>query len=98
MMATEIILIVILVALAAAPAIATFGAYRWARETRALRAGLEATRLPASRQRVDFREIEDLPAPVQAYFRAALREGHPIVTGARIRHRGRFNIGETRDR
>lgn len=97
MMAAKIILIVVLAALAAAGAVAAFGAYRWAEGTRDLRARLEAGRLPVHPRRVDFREIEELPAPVQAYFRAALSEGQPMVAGVRVRHEGTFNMGETTD-
>jgi len=35
---------------------------------------------------------------VQRYFRAALRDGQPIVTGATLRHSGSFNLGEATDR
>lgn len=45
-----------------------------------------------------FRELEGLPAPVRAYFRKALREGQLMVTGARARHEGIFNMGATKDR
>lgn len=97
MMATKIMLIVVLVALAAAVAVAAFGAYRWAEGTRELRARLEVARLPVRPRSVDLREIEGLPAPVQAYFRAALREGQPMVAGVRVRHHGTFNLGEAAD-
>lgn len=98
MMAAKIILIVVLAALGAAGAVAALGAYRWAKGTRDLRARLEAVRLPVHPRRVDFREIEGLPAPVQAYLRAALSEGQPMVAGVRVRHEGTFNMGETTDR
>lgn len=97
MMAANIVLIDVLAALAAAGAIAAFGAYRWAEGTRDLRARLEAVRLPVHPRRVDFREIEGLPVLVQAYFRAALSEGQPMVAGVRVRHEGTFNMGETKD-
>lgn len=87
-----------------AAAIATLGAaavayaaYRWARETASLHLRLDAACLPAQPATVDFRELDGLPAPVQRYFRAVLKEGQPILAGARIRHRGSFNMGETRD-
>ena len=46
---------------------------------------------------VYFRELEDLPAPVRRYFRAVLVEGHPMVSGVRVRHEGTFNMGEASD-
>jgi hypothetical protein len=93
--AIKIILIVVLVALAAAVAIAAFGAYRWAEGTRKLRARLEVARLPVRPRSVDLREIEGLPAPVQAYFRAALREGQPMIEAVSVAHSGTFNMSET---
>jgi hypothetical protein len=88
MMAAKIMLIVVLEALAAAAAVATIGLHRWAEGARELRGRLRAARLPVLPRSVDFREIEGLPAPVQAYFCAALREGQPMVAGARVRHHG----------
>jgi hypothetical protein len=75
-----------------------FGAYRWDAGTRELRARLDASRASVWPQTVDFHEIDGLPAPVARYFRAALEEGQPMVTGARVRHSGTFNMGETTDR
>jgi hypothetical protein len=75
-----------------------YGAYRWNTETRELRARLAAAREPIRPRTVDFRELEDLPAPVRRYFHAVLEEGQPMVSGVRVRHAGTFNIGETDDR
>jgi hypothetical protein len=74
-----------------------YGAYRWNTETQELRARLDAARAPVRPQTVDFRELEGLPAPVQRYFRAVLRDGQPMVSGVRVRHTGTFNMGETTD-
>jgi hypothetical protein len=74
-----------------------FGAHRWDAGTQELRARLDASREPVRPQTVDFRELEGLPAPVERYFRAALEEGQPMVAGARVRHTGTFNMGETTD-
>lgn len=97
MMAVKILLIVVLAALAAAAAVAVIGAHRWEEGTRELRARLEAARLPVRPWSVDLREIEGLPAPVRAYFRAALRQGRPMVAGVHVRHHGTFNMGEVAD-
>jgi hypothetical protein len=75
-----------------------YGAYRWNSETQELRARLEAARAPVRPQTVDFRELEGLPTPVKRYFRTALEEGQPMVSGVRVRHEGTFNMGETEDR
>ena len=74
-----------------------YGAYRWNAGTQELRARLDAARVPVRPQTVEFRELEGLPAPVQRYFRTALEEGQPMVAGARVQHRGTFNMGETTD-
>jgi hypothetical protein len=71
-----------------------YGAHRWNSETQELRARLGSAREPVRPQTVDFRELEALPAPVQRYFRAVLKEGRPMVAGARVRHEGTFNMGE----
>lgn len=75
-----------------------YGAYRWNIRTRGLRARLDAARSPVRPLTVDFRELEDLPAPVRRYFRAVLREGQPMVAGVRVRHTGNFDMGETTER
>jgi hypothetical protein len=74
-----------------------YGAYRWNVGTKELRARLDAARAPVRPQTVDFRELEGLPAPVERYFRLALKEGQPMVAGVRVRHSGTFNMGETTD-
>ena len=74
-----------------------YGAYRWSAGTHELRARLDAARVPVRPQTVDFRELEGLPASVQRYFRKVLEEGQPMVAGARVQHRGTFNMSETTD-
>jgi hypothetical protein len=73
------------------------GAYRWNAGTQALRARLDAARVPIRPPVVDLRELDGLPAPVQRYFRVALKEGQPMVAGVRVRHEGTFTMGETTD-
>lgn len=60
-----------------------------------LHARLEAARRPVRPRRVDFGELGALPAPVRRYLRAVLRDGQPMVEGARLRHRGTLNLGGT---
>ena len=74
-----------------------YGAYRWNVGTKELRARLDAARVPVRPQTVNFRELEGLPAPVERYFRLALKEEQPMVAGVRVRHSGTFNMGETTD-
>ena len=74
------------------------GGRRWAASTRALLQALETHRMGARRQgptHYDARELEGLPAPVQRYFRAVLREGQPVITAATIDLAGRFNLSAT---
>ena len=71
-----------------------YGSRRWESGTRRLRARLDASREPVWPQTVDFRELEGLPAAAGRYFRAVLEDGQPMVSGARVRHTGTFNMGE----
>jgi hypothetical protein len=70
----------------------SWGHLRWNRLTAALFERLDAARVPLHPTRVDLREIDGLPAPVQRYFRAALQDGAPMVVGAAVEHRGSFNM------
>lgn len=70
-----------------------YGNLRWTSGTRALRARLEAARLPPEPKVFDRRELEGLPAPVQRYFRAALKDGQPMVAAVSVEHSGSFNLG-----
>jgi hypothetical protein len=85
----------------AAVGLSACGERRWAGAARALHGALEAGRLDRSRQagapptRYDARELEGLPAPVQRYFRAVLRDGQPIITAVTIDVAGTFNMSPT---
>lgn len=74
---------------------ATFGVWRWRVDSRALLARLEAARIPHVTTRYDARELDGLPAPVQRYFRAALKDGQPIIEAASLTHVGTMNMSET---
>jgi hypothetical protein len=90
---------IVLLALGGALVVAhVLGAYRWSRATSALRARLVESRAPLQPRTVDFRELEGLPAPVQRYLRAVLKEGQPMLVGARVRHTGTFNMGRDANR
>ena len=60
----------------------TYGNARWAEATRTLAGRLEAARLPPTASVYDVRELEGLPAPVQRYFLAVLKDGQRIITAA----------------
>jgi hypothetical protein len=68
-----------------------------------LSASLEAGRVDDKRDakspptRYDPRELEGLPAPVQRYFRAVLRDGQPIIAAVTIDIAGTFNMSPTGD-
>ena len=75
-----------------------FGALRWHRKTTLLRSRLEAERirLPAPAHDVD--ELENLPPPVQRYFRRALKPGQAMISAANLRQIGTFNLSESGER
>jgi hypothetical protein len=93
----NVLVIVVLVLAGTLGGALVYGAYRWQAGTRDLRARLEAARVPVQPQIVHFRELDDLPAPVQRYFRKVLKDGQPMVAGVNVRHSGTFNMGETTD-
>jgi hypothetical protein len=77
-----------------------FGARRWAQTTRALTRRLEALSInaagkPPLPQRYHSSELENLPAPVQRYFRAVLRDDQPIISAVIADLSGTFNMSPT---
>ena len=85
--------------LVVAIAAVAYGSWHWERDTQAILARLEAARVSNATSTLpahyDAREIEGLPAPVQRYFRAVLKEGQPIIATASIEQVGTFNMSET---
>jgi hypothetical protein len=78
----------------------SFGNSRWARETQAQVALLDAARLPApagQNKLYDARELDGLPAPVQRYFRAVLPDGQPLIATATFELAGTINMSATGD-
>jgi hypothetical protein len=75
--------------------IATYGSWRWEEGARALLTRLEAARTSLPTQRYDARELDGLPPPVQRFFRAALKDGQPIVAAASVTHVGSMNMSAT---
>jgi hypothetical protein len=80
--------------IAATGAAIKYGDYAWEKNTRALRERLRAMQSPVLPTVVSFRELEGLPVPIQRYFRLALTDGQPMIAGARVRHRGTFDMGD----
>ena len=72
-----------------------YGSRRWEQGSREILMRLESARIVPSPARYEAREIEGLPAPVQRYFRLALKEGQPIVTAASVTHTGSMNMSAT---
>ena len=89
-------LLLVFLALTAAGVFA-YGSNRWTDAMRVLGRSLEAARtdrktpsaLPAH---FDSHELDNLPAPVQRYFRAVLKEGQPIISALTIEMVGTFNM------
>lgn len=81
--------------LALVAAVLVHGSHRWQSATAAMHAALEAARQPIEPGHYDPRELEDLPAPVQRYFRAVLQDGQPMISAISIAHAGTFNTSET---
>jgi hypothetical protein len=76
------------------------GAARWARLVRAHSSVLDSGSVDAagrrpSPARFDARELENLPAPVQRYFRAVLTDGQPIIASVAIEMTGTINMSAT---
>jgi hypothetical protein len=94
------LLVAVSVLAAAVVTASAYGARRWIGTATVLTEKLEATRIdaadrPPATARVDFRELQGLPAPVQRYFRAALKEGQPIISAVTLELAGTFNLSPT---
>ena len=50
-----------------------------------------------SGQHVRYEQLDELPAPVQRYFRHVLKDGQPYISAVRLRHGGLFRTGLTKD-
>lgn len=87
--------LVVLIVVASAMSALWYGRRSWSAKTSTLVAALDSARAPSSSARVELREVDQLPAPVRRYFRAALTEGQPIIRAAYLEHFGTFNMGDT---
>src|SRR6202521_5257637 len=72
-----------------------YGSRRWESATKVMHAKLEAARLPVGRKTYSLDELIGLPAPVQKYFRAVLKDGQPIVSVVHAELSGSINMSAT---
>ena len=90
---------VLAVAGVAAGGLSALGSKRWADRMAALGRGLESDRDGEAEEppppHYDAHELEGLPAPVQCYFRAVLKDGQPIVSAVTIEMAGTINMSAT---
>ena len=95
--------LVVCVLAVAAVGLTALGSKRWADRMGALTRGLEAGRRdatvkpphPNDTTHYDAHELEGLPAPVQRYFRAVLKDGQAIVSAVTIEMAGTINMSAT---
>jgi hypothetical protein len=66
--------------------------WRWRSRTRAIAAALRQGTPPAAPALYSPEQLVGLPAPVQRYFQAVLREGQPLVRHVRLRQSGQFLV------
>ena len=83
------------VLLVAVVVVVLIGNARWVSATRVQMALLDAASVPMPAGRYDAREIEGLPAPVQRYFRAVLKDGQPMIAAATFELSGTINMSAT---
>jgi len=89
------ILIVILGLTAIFTVALIYGSRRWESDTKEMHAKLEGARRPIGRKTYSPDDLIGLPAPVQKYFRAVLKEGQPIVSAVQVNHSGTFTMSDT---
>ena len=91
----KIILLAIFGLIVIITAAIVYGSNRWQSAMNAMHARLEAARLPAGAKKYSPEDLIGLPAPVQRYFRAVLKDGQPMIAAVSLEHTGTFNMGET---
>jgi hypothetical protein len=75
-----------------------YGRYQWRLGTDRLRTQLTRGQKSIQPKTYDPKELEGLPATVQRFFRAVLKDGQPIVAAANLSQRGLFNMSETENK
>ncbi len=74
-----------------------FGVLTWHSAANEALARLDRSGVGGAVPRYSERELAELPAPVAHYFRTVLRDGQPIISGARIVQKGEFRTGDAED-
>lgn len=88
----------------AAVGLSVYGSKRWAQSIQILASRLDVARPeaktgpPSHPATFDSRELDGLPAPVQRYFRIALKDGQPIVAAVTLELAGTINLSATAER
>ncbi|TRZ85132.1 hypothetical protein D4R89_12780 [bacterium] len=86
----------VIIALTAIIAVAlVYGSIRWQSATKEMHTRIDASRLLIGPKRYSSNELNGLPALVQRYFRAVLKDGQPMVSAVSVEHTGTFNMNET---
>lgn len=92
----------VLILVFAAFGLTAWGSRRWAGRMAILANGLRTSPhegrdkpQPNATTHYDPRELQGLPAPVQRYFRAVLKDGQPIVRAVKIDMAGTINMSPT---
>ncbi|MDQ7840829.1 MAG: hypothetical protein RDU83_07355 [bacterium] len=88
----RILLSVLAVLLLGGVGVLAFCNYRWQTRTADQVARVNGATAGLPTAAYSAAEIDGLPAPVQRYFRAVLRDGQPIVRRARLKQEGDFLI------
>lgn len=68
------------------------GRWRWARCRAALLSDLHSSHQPRTLGLVDWQELQGLPAPVQRYLRAVLKEGQALPAAVELTQDGTMNL------
>lgn len=74
-----------------------YGNRRWQSATKVMLTELDSSRLPIEVKTYNPEELDDLPAPVQHYFRNVLEDGQPIITAVSLEQTGTFSMDENTD-
>ncbi len=91
----KIVLLVILGLAVISTAALLYGLNRWQAGTKEMHTRLEAARAPIDPKTYHVRDLNGLPAPVQRYFRAVLKDGQPMIAAVGVEHIGTFNMSES---
>lgn len=94
----KMILFVILALTAIIAVALVYGSIRWQSATKEMHTRIDASRLLIGPKRYSSNELNGLPALVQRYFRAVLKDGQPMVSAVSVEHTGTFNMSETGER